>query len=316
MERKKASDFPQEVLDLFDLFIHGDINRREFIDSATKVVGAVAAAAMLESLTPDYSMAQQIAPDDKRIKGSWETFDSPNGTGKIKGYLVRPASASATTKLPGVLIIHENRGLNPYVQDVVRRAAVAGFMAFGPDALSSLGGYPSNWPSYVPGKQVDAQEVMTADQKATQMQGSLDGKKLTEDWVTGALWLKNRPDCTGRIGATGFCYGGGVTNTLAVRLGADLAAGAPYYGAQPTADDTAKIKAQLALHYAEMDARITGNWPNYKAALDANKVKYEAFVYPGAQHGFHNDSTSRYDKTAADTSWQRTIDLFNRALKS
>jgi carboxymethylenebutenolidase len=314
MELKKASDFPQEVLDLFDLFIHGDINRREFIDSATKVVGAVAAAAMLEALTPDYAKAQQIAPDDKRIKASWETFDSPNGTGKIKGYLARPANA--TGKIPGVLIIHENRGLNPYVQDVVRRAAVAGFMAFGPDALSSLGGYPSNWPSYVPGKPVDPQEVMTADQKATQMQGSLDGKKLAEDWYTGALWLKNRPDCSGKIGATGFCYGGGVTNTLAVRLGADLAAGAPYYGAQPTAEDAAKIKAELALHYGEMDARITGNWPNYKAALDANKVKYEAWVYEKAQHGFHNDSTTRYDKAAADLSWQRTIALFNRALKS
>jgi len=211
MERKKISEFPQEVLNLFDLFIHGDINRRDFVDAAGKIVGTVAAAAMLESLSPNYAMAQQIAPDDKRIKASTETFDSPNGTGKITGYLVRPANA--TGKIPGVLVVHENRGLNPYVKDVVRRLAVAGFMAFGPDALSSLGGYPSNWPSYVPGKSVDAQEVSTADQKATQMQGSLDGKKLIEDWETGARWLKGRPDCTGRIGVVGFCYGGGICNT-------------------------------------------------------------------------------------------------------
>ena len=241
MERKKASDFPQEVLNLFDLYIHGDISRRDFMESATKVVGAISAVSMLEALTPNYAMAQQVAPDDKSIKGSWETFDSPNGTSKIKGYLVRPANASG--KLPGVLVVHENRGLNPYVQDVVRRAAKAGFMAFGPDALSSLGGYPSNWPSYVVGKTVDANEVSTADQKATQMQASLDGKKLAEDWVNAAMWLKKRPDCTGRIGAVGFCYGGGVCNTLAVRLGPDLAAAAPYYGTQPSAEDAAKIKA-------------------------------------------------------------------------
>ena len=312
MERKKASDFPQEVLNLFDLFIHGDITRRDFMDSAGKVVGTVAAAAMLASLEPNYAMAQQVAADDKRLKTSWETFDSPNGTGKIKGYLARPANA--TGKLPGVLVVHENRGLNPYVQDVVRRAAVAGFMAFGPDALSSVGGYPANWPSYAVGGKVDATEVGTADQKATQMQGALDGKKLTEDWVTGATWLKNRADCTGKIGVVGFCYGGGVCNTLAVRMGADLAAAAPYYGTQPSAEDTAKIKAQLLCHYAENDTRITGNWPNYKAALEANNVKVEGFVYPGTQHGFHNDSGARYDKAAADLSWQRTMDFFKKAL--
>jgi len=314
MERRKLSDFPQEVLNLFDLYIHGDIDRRDFIESAGKIVGVVAAAGMLESLTPNYAMAQQIAPDDKRINASWETFDSPNGTGKIKGYFARPANARG--KLPGVLVVHENRGLNPYVQDVVRRVAVAGFMAFGPDALSSLGGYPSNWSSYVPGKTVDAKEVSDADQKATQMQASLDGKKLIEDWETGARWLKNRSDCTGRIGVVGFCYGGGICNTLAVRMGADLAASAPYYGSQPNADDVPKIKAQLCLHYASEDARITGNWPKYKDALDANKVHYEVYIYQGAQHGFHNDSTPRYDKAAADLSWQRTIALYNKVLKT
>lgn len=314
MERRKISEFPQEVLNLFDLYIHGDITRRDFVDAAGKIVGTVAAAAMLESLSPNYAMAQQIAPDDKRIKASWETFDSPNGTGKIKGYLVRPANASG--KLPGILVVHENRGLNPYVQDVVRRLAVAGFMAFGPDALSSLGGYPKNWASYVPGKSVDAQEVSTADADATKMQASLDGKKLQEDWETGARWLKGRSDCTGRIGVVGFCYGGGICNTLAVRMGADLAGAAPYYGAQPSADDAAKIKAQLCLHYASEDARITGNWPNYQKALDAAKVKYEEYVYQGAQHGFHNDSTPRYDKAAADLSWQRTIAFFNKVVKS
>jgi carboxymethylenebutenolidase len=314
MERKKASDFPQEVLNLFDLYIHGDINRRDFMDGASKVVGTIAAAAMLEALTPNYSMAQQVAPNDSKIKGSWETYDSPGGTGQIKGYLVRPANA--TGKLPGVLVVHENRGLNPYVQDVVRRLAVAGFMAFGPDGLSSLGGYPGNWTSYTPGKKVDDSEVTTADNKGAEMQRSIDGRKLAEDWVNGAKWLKARSDCTGKIGAVGFCYGGGVCNNLAVRLGADLAAAAPYYGSQASAEDAAKIKAELCLHYAENDARITGNWPNYTTALDANKVKYEVYVYAGAQHGFHNDSTARYDKASADLSWQRTLAFFNRTLKS
>jgi len=314
MERKKASDFPQEVLNLFDLYIHGDINRRDFMDSASKVVGTIAAAAMLEALTPNYAMAQQVAPDDKRIKASWETYDSAGGTGQMKGYLVRPATA--TGKLPGVLVIHENRGLNPYVQDVVRRLAVAGFMAYGPDGLSSAGGYPGNWTSYVPGKKVDDSEVTSADNKGAEMQRAIDGRKLTEDWVNGAKWLKARADCTGKIGAVGFCYGGGICNTLAVRLGADLAGAAPYYGAQPSAEDTAKIKGELCLHYAENDARITGNWPNYKTALDANKVKYEVYTYAGAQHGFHNDSTARYDKAAADLSWQRTLAFFNRTLKT
>jgi len=314
MERKKISEFPQEVLNLFDLLIHGDIDRRDFMESAGKIVGAVAAAGMLQSLTPDYSLAQQIAPDDKRIKTSWETYDSPNGTGKMKGYFARPANANG--KLPAVLVIHENRGLNPYVQDVVRRLAVAGFMAYGPDALSSLGGYPGNWTTYVPGKSVDPAEVTTADTKGQQMQSSLDGKKLTEDWVTGAQWLKSRPDSTGKLGAVGFCYGGGIVNTLAVRMGTDLAAGVPYYGAQPSAEDAAKIKAPLCLQYASMDARQIAGWPAYEAALKAAKVTYEGHIYDGAQHGFHNDSTPRYDKASADLSWTRTLAWYNKYLKT
>ena len=313
MERKKVSDFQREVLDLFDLFIHGDITRRDFVEGAAKVVGAVAAVGMLEALSPNYAMAQQVAPDDKRIKASWETYDSPNGTGKMKGYLVRPANANG--KLPGILVIHENRGLNPYIQDVVRRFALAGFMAYGPDGLSSAGGYPGNWNSYVPGKTVDAAEVDSADQKGATMQRAIPGAKLTEDWVTGAAWLKSRADCTGKIGAVGFCYGGGVVNTLAVRMGTDLAAGAPYYGAQPSAEDAAKIKAPLCLHYASKDTRQIQGWPAYEAALKGAKVTYEGHIYEGAEHGFHNDSTPRYDKASADLSWTRTIAWFNKYVK-
>ena len=310
MERKRISDFPREVLDLFDLFIHGDITRRDFVESAAKVVGAVSAVGMLEALSPNYAMAQQVAPDDKRIKASWETYESPNGTGTMKGYFVRPANA--TGKLPGILVIHENRGLNPYIQDVVRRFALAGFMAYGPDALTSVGGYPGNWTSYVAGKTVDAAEVDSADQKGVALQRTVPGPKLTEDWVTGATWLKSRADCTGKIGAVGFCYGGGVVNTLAVRMGTDLAAGAPYYGAQPSADAAAQIKAPLCLHYASKDTRQIQGWPAYEAALKGAKVTYEGNIYEGAEHGFHNDSTPRYDKASADLSWTRTIAWFNK----
>jgi carboxymethylenebutenolidase len=315
MERKKASDFPQEILSLFDKYVHGGLDRRGFLESAGKLVGAVAAVSMLEALSPNYAMAQQIQPDDKRIKASWETYDSPNGTGKMKGYLVRPVNA--TGKLPGILVAHENRGLNPYVQDVVRRLAVAGFMAFGPDALSSLGGYPGTWGTYMPGKMTETQaaEVATDDNKGVMMQASLDQKKLTEDWVNGAHWLKARADCTGKIGAVGFCYGGGVANTLAVRLGSDIAGSVPFYGAQPNAEDTAKIKAPLCLHYAALDTRLTGGWPAYKTALDANGAKYDVYIYPDANHGFHNDSTPRFDKASAELAWDRTIAFFNKNVK-
>src|SRR5262245_16387637 len=229
MERKKASDYPQEILDIFHLYVHGDIDRRGFIDRAAKFVGAVSAAAMLEELTPNFAWAQQVPKDDPKIKAEYTSYPSPQGNTTTKGYLVRPASASG--KLPGILVIHENRGLNPYIEDVARRFAVAGYMAFAPDALAPKGGYPGD------------------ETKAAADFRELDGAKRTEDFVASATWLKGRSDCTGKIGAVGFCFGGGVVNTLAVRLGADLAAGVPFYGAQPPAADVPKIKAALLLNY-------------------------------------------------------------------
>jgi carboxymethylenebutenolidase len=297
MERKKASDFPQELLDLFDLYVHGDINRRAFLDGAQKfAVGGLTAMAIWETLKPNYAWAQQIPKDDKRIKASYETVQSPDGNGSIKGYFVRPANAKG--KLPAVLVIHENRGLNPYIEDVARRLGTSGFMAYAPDGLTSLGGYPGD------------------EEKATKMFGTVDQKKMFEDFVASFKWLKSRPDCSGKVGAVGFCFGGGVVNQLAVRLGSDLAAGVPFYGAQPPAADAAKIKAPLLLHYGSEDARITSGWPKWEEALKANNVKYEGYVYQGAQHGFHNDTTPRYDEAAAKLAWSRTIDWFNKYLKA
>ena len=297
MERKKASDFPQELLDLFDLYVHGDINRRTFLDRAQKfAVGGLTAMAIWESLKPNYAWAQQVPKDDKRIKASYETVQSPQGNGSIKGYFVRPANAKG--KLPAVLVIHENRGLNPYIEDVARRLATSGFMAYAPDGLTSLGGYPGD------------------EEKATKMFGTVDQKKMFEDFVASFKWLKERPDCSGKVGAVGFCFGGGVVNQLAVREGSDLAAGVPFYGAQPPAADAAKIKAPLLLHYASEDQRITSGWPKWEEALKENNVKYEGYVYQGAQHGFHNDTTPRYDEANAKLAWSRTIDWFNKYLKS
>lgn len=296
MERKKASDFPQELLDLFDLYQHGDINRRAFLDGAQKfAVGGLTAMAIWESLKPNYAWAQQVPKDDKRLKTSVETVQSPDGNGSIKGYFVKPANAKGKT--PAVLVIHENRGLNPYIEDVARRLGTSGFMAFAPDGLTSLGGYPGD------------------EEKATKMFGTVDQKKMFEDFVASFNWLKARPDC-GKIGAVGFCFGGGVVNQLAVRLGSELAAGVPFYGAQPPAADAAKIKAPLLLHYGSEDARITSGWPKWEEALKANHVTYEGYVYQGAQHGFHNDTTPRYDEAAAKLAWSRTIDWFNKYLKS
>jgi carboxymethylenebutenolidase len=295
MERKKASDYPQEILDIFHLYVHGDIDRRGFIDRAAKFVGAVSAAAMLEELTPNFAWAQQVPKDDKRIKTEYTSYPSPQGNTTTKGYLARPATA--TGKLPGILVIHENRGLNPYIEDVARRFAVAGYMAFAPDALAPLGGYVDETKS-------------AADFR------NLDGPKRTEDFVASAKWLKGRADCTGKIGVVGFCFGGGVVNTLAVRLGPDLAAGVPFYGAAPPAADVPKIKAAMLLNFAGNDAGINGNWPAYEEALKANKVTYTAYIYDGTQHGFHNDTTPRYDKAAAELAWQRTLDHFNKYVKS
>ncbi|HEY6343321.1 MAG TPA: dienelactone hydrolase family protein [Bryobacteraceae bacterium] len=297
MERKKASDYPQELLDLFDLYVHGDIDRRAFLDGAQKfAVGGVTATMIWESLRPNYAWAQQVPKDDKRLKVETVTIPSPKGNGNVNGYLVRPANA--TGKLPGVLVVHENRGRNPYIEDVTRRLAVAGFMAVSPDGLTSVGGYPGD------------------EEKATALFGTVDRNKMTEDFVASAYWLKDRSDCTGKIGVVGFCYGGGIANTLAVRMGGDLAAAVPFYGAQPTAPaDIAKIKAPILAQYGSLDARITGGWAAYDQALTGAGVVHTGYVYEGANHGFHNDTTPRYDKAAAELAWQRTLDFFNKYLK-
>lgn len=296
MERKRASDFNPEVLKLFDGYVHGGMSRRDFLERAGKyAVGGMTAAGMLAALEPNYALAQQVPRDDPRIHAETITLQSPQGYGAVKGYLVKPAKVSG--KIPGVVVVHENRGLNPYIEDVARRLATAGFMALAPDGLTSLGGYPGD------------------DQKGAEMQRSLDGAKLLEDFVAAAQTLMARPDCSGKVGVVGFCYGGGVANQLAVRLPA-LKAAVPFYGNQPKAEDAAKIKAELLLHYAEMDERIDAGWPAYEAALKQAGVKYQAFIYPGVNHGFHNDTTPRYDKDAATLAWDRTIAFFNRTLKA
>ncbi|MSV35820.1 MAG: dienelactone hydrolase family protein [Bryobacterales bacterium] len=297
MDRRKASDFPQELLDIFDLYVHGEIDRRTFLDRAQKfATGGVTAVALWEMLRPNYAWAEQVPKDDKRIKTETVTVASPKGNGSIKGYLARPANASG--KIPGVLVIHENRGMNPYTQDVVRRLAVAGYMAFSPDGLTSVGGYPGD------------------EEKAAMLFGTVDRAKMGEDFLASALALKGRADCSGKIGAVGFCFGGGVVNNLAVRLGADLAAGSPFYGAQPSAADSAKIRTPLSLQYGGLDKRINDGWPAFEEVLKANKVNYDVHIYEGANHGFHNDTTPRYDEKAAKEAWQHTTDLFGKYLKA
>ena len=296
MDRKKASDFPQELLNLFDGYVHGGINRRQFLEGAQKfAVGGVTAAALFQMLKPNYAWAIQVPPDDARIKAETATVASPDGNGSIKGYLVRPANAA---KLPVVLVIHENRGLNPYIQDVARRLAVANYIAFAPDALTSVGGYPGD------------------DEKGLALFGQLDRAKMTEDFIAAANWLKARPDSTGKLGAVGFCFGGGVVNQLAVRMGSDLAAGVPFYGAQPNTADSARIKAPINAQYGERDNRITDGWPAFDAALTQAKVPHEGHIYPGANHGFHNDTTPRYDEAAAKEAWQHTLQWFDRYLRA
>ena len=294
MERRKASDFPPEVLKLFDGYVHGWLSRRDFLDKAGKyAVGGFSAAAMLESLRPNYAFAQQVAKTDARIKTEYLTYPSPQGSGTMKGYFAHPAGAG---KWPGIVVIHENRGLNPYIEDVARRLAVDGFAAFAPDALTPLGGYPND------------------EEKAAQLFGQLDAKKREEDLIAAAGFLKSRPECTGKIGAVGFCFGGTIVNMMAVRI-PDLAAAVPFYGGQPSAADTARIKAPLLIHYAEKDERINAGWPPFEAALKANNVKYQAFTYPGTNHGFHNDTTPRYDEAAAKLAWSRTLAFFKENLK-
>jgi carboxymethylenebutenolidase len=295
MERRKASDYPQEVLDLFDGYVHGRMNRRDFLDRAAKyAVGGFTAAAMLESLRPNFAWAQQIAKDDKRISVEHLDYASPQGSGKMRGYLAKPAKAAG--KLPGVLVIHENRGLNPYIEDVTRRLAVEGYMAFAPDALAPVGGYPGD------------------EDKAREMFAKLDANKRFEDLYAGAGVIKSRPEFSGKIGTVGFCFGGLIVNQLAVRM-PDLAAGVPFYGRQVSTEDAAKIKAPLLLNFAEHDDGVNKTWPAYETALKANKVRYQAYIYPGTNHGFHNDTTPRYDEAAAKLAWSRTLDFFKQHLK-
>ena len=296
MDRMKASDFPQELLDDFHLYVHGEIDRRAFLDRAAKfAVGGVTASMLFEMLRPNYAWAEQVPKDDKRIRTERADVPSPQGNGRINGYLVRPASG---TKFPAILVVHENRGLNPYIEDVARRLGTVGYMAFAPDGLTSVGGYPGD------------------DEKGATLFMQVDRAKMTEDFVASATWLKARADSTGKLGVVGFCYGGGIANTLATRLGPDLSAAVPFYGGVPPAQDIPKIKAAILVHHGELDTRLAATWPDYDKALTAAGVPHEGYVYPKANHGFHNDTTPRYDEAAAKLAWQRTLDWFNKYLRS
>jgi carboxymethylenebutenolidase len=298
MERKKASEFPQELLDIFQLYVHGEIDRGAFLNRATKfAVGGLTAAGLLAALKPNFAWAMQIPPDDKRIRAEYATVASPKGNGSIKGYLVRPAAASASAKVPAVLVLHENRGLNPYIEDVARRLGAIGYLAYAPDGLTSVGGYPGD------------------EEKAAALFNTVDKPKMTEDFVAAATWLKARAESTGRIGAVGFCFGGGIANTLAVRM-ADLAAAVPFYGTPAAAADVPSIKAAVLVHQAGLDTRLASTWPEYNAELTAAKVSHDGYIYAGANHGFHNDTTPRYDEAAATLAWQRTLAWFDKYLRA
>jgi carboxymethylenebutenolidase len=291
---------PKEAIDLYNVFIHGGMSRRAFLDGLQKfAVGGVAVAALEKALMPDYAGAQQISPTDNRLKTSYVTVDSPKGNGSIKGYFVRPMSAdtreATPLKMPGIIVVHENRGLNPHIEDVARRMALEGFQTFAPDGLTSLGGYPGD------------------DYKGGQMFNKVDKPKMFEDMVAAALWLKNRPDSTGKIGITGFCFGGGVSNQMAVRLGADLGAAAPYYGGPPPDADIAKIKAAIMVHHGALDTRTAGTWPAYDKALTVIGVPHEGHIWPNAVHGFNCDATpERYNKEAATEAWALTTAWFKK----
>ena len=292
MERKTAKDFDPELLILFDAYVHGTVDRRGFLDRAGKfAVGGITAGMLLDSLSPKFAEAQQVPKDDKRLKIEWVTYPSPQGSSTTKGYLVRPANA--TGKLPGILVVHENRGLNPHIEDIARRLALDGFMAFAPDALAPLGGYPGD------------------EDKARELFPKLEQPKSREDFVAAAAYLKGRADCTGKVGTVGFCYGGSIVNMLATRI-PDLAGGVPFYGGQPTAEEAATIKAPLLIQYAGNDTRVNAGWPAYETALKAANVKYEAFIYPNVEHGFNNDTTPRYDAAAAKLAWERTVAFFKK----
>ncbi len=294
IRRKTARDFPQELLDLYDFYAHGKITKREFLNSAGKfAVGGVTAAMLLNQLSPDYALAQQVKPDDPAIETARITYPSPNGHGEVNGYLVKPAGA--TGKLPAVLVIHENRGLNPYIEDVARRMAKAGFLALAPDGLTSVGGYPGN------------------DDEGRTLQRTVDREKLLNDFFAGFEFLLKHEGSTGKVGAVGFCYGGGVVNAIAVAY-PELGAGVPFYGRQPAVEDVAAIQAPLLIQLGELDERINAGWPAYEEALKANGKTYEAYIYEQANHGFHNDTTPRYDEKMAKLAEERTIDWFKKHL--
>jgi carboxymethylenebutenolidase len=295
MQRKTVHDFDQELLALFDAYVHGALDRRGFLDKAAKyAVGGMTAAMLLDQLSPKFLEAQVIKPEDARIKVERLDYDSPKGYGRMRGYLAQPAKPSG--KLPGVVVIHENRGLNPHIEDIARRLAVDNFIAFAPDALFPLGGYPGD------------------EDKAREVFPKLDQAKTREDFVAAFEWLKARPEVNGKVGAVGFCYGGGMVNFLATRL-PDLGAGVAFYGSAPNLEDVPKIKAPMLIQSAEVDERINASWPAYEAALKAANVKYERYLYPGTQHGFNNDTTPRYDAGAAKLAWERTLAHFNKYLR-
>ncbi|APW44614.1 dienelactone hydrolase family protein [Rhodoferax saidenbachensis] len=296
MQRKTAQDFDQELLILFDAYVHGTLDRRGFLDRAQKfAVGGVTAVGLLAALSPDFAMGQVVPKDDARVRTEVLEFASPNGYGKVKGYLARPAAA--TGKLPTVLVVHENRGLNPHIEDIARRLALEGYLAFAPDALSPLGGYPGD------------------EDKARELFAKLDQSKTREDFVAATGFVQSLPQSNGKLGVVGFCYGGGMAHTLAVRL-PTLAAAVPFYGNQPAPEDAAKVKAPLLIHFAAVDERINAAWPAYEAALKAAGVTYTAHQYAGTQHGFNNDTTPRFDAPAAKLAWERTLAFFSRTLRA
>lgn len=296
MRRQTISDFPAELLQLFDKYVHGQIDRRDFLSGASRfAVGGITATALLESLAPNYALAQQVPPDDTRLKIERASCDSPRGYESISGLLCRPAAGAE--KRPAVLVIHENRGLNPYIEDVARRLGLAGYLAFAPDALTSLGGYPGN------------------DDEGRAMQAKLDPDKITEDFIAAARWLHVHPESTGKVGVVGFCFGGALSTTLAIRIPDIIKAAVPFYGRQPAAADVPKIKAPLLIHNGSLDERVLAGAPAFEAALKAAGVKFTAHLYEGAQHGFHNDSTPRYDEAAAKLAWERTMAFFEENLR-
>jgi len=294
---------PSEAVELYNLFIHGEIDRRAFMDGIKRfAVGGVAATAIIDALMPNYALGQQISKTDERIKASFETIPSPQGNGSVKGYLVRPTSADTRdktpAKLPGIIVVHENRGLNPHIEDITRRLALVNFMVFAPDGLTSLGGYPGD------------------DYQGGLLFMKVDGKKMSEDFAASAMWLKARPDCTGKIGVTGFCYGGSISNALAVRLGPDLGAAVPYYGAPPPDEEIPKIKGAVLAHHGALDTRLASTWPAYDKALTAANVPHDGYIYPNAVHGFNCDATpERYNKAASELAWGRTVDWFNKYVR-